>query len=269
MANRIWQHHFGRGLLPTPSDFGRQGQPVSHPELLDFLARRFVESGWSIKAMHRLLLSSRTYQLASREHGDTTDPGNTLYGHFSRRRLDAEAIRDSLLAVSDRLERTRGGAHPFPDQRRWDFTQHNPFKAVYETNQRSVYLMAQRIQRHPFLAIFDGPDTNSSTAQRAISTSPLQALYFLNDAFFHEQAGHFADRVIAGQVDGTSRLEYAYLLALGRPPDTAELEHAEAFLICVRAVLQAEGIDAAQIERQAWHSFARVLLRTNEFVYVQ
>jgi hypothetical protein len=290
MVNRVWQHHFGRGLASTPSDFGRQGQPATHPELLDHLAWRLIDSGWSIKAMHRLVMSSRTYQLGSAElcagptrigasqHvelGSRTpdprelDPNNAFYWRFNRRRLDAEAIRDAMLDISGQLDRTTGGAHPFPDPRKWDFTQHKPFKAVYETNRRSVYLMTQRIQRHPYLAIFDGPDTNSSTAQRVTSTSPLQALYLMNDAFVHEQARHFAERVIGEQPTDPARIERAYALAFGRLPSSGELVQGELFMTRVRESLLAAGVGSDQVARQAWESFARVLLRTSEFVYVE
>ncbi|MCI0464560.1 MAG: PSD1 and planctomycete cytochrome C domain-containing protein, partial [Gemmataceae bacterium] len=190
MVNRIWQYHFGRGLVATPNDFGKQGRPPTHPELLDFLAQRFIDSGWSVKQMHRLIMLSRVYQLASSddEANLKADVGNDSLWRFPRHRLDAESIRDSLLMVSGTLDRSQGGPHPFPDQRTWDFTQHKPFKAVYDTNRRSVYLMTQRIQRHPFLATFDGPDTNASTAVRTTSTTSLQALFLMNDPFVHEQA---------------------------------------------------------------------------------
>jgi hypothetical protein len=175
MVNRVWHYHFGKGIVPTPSDFGRQGQPPTHPELLDYLATRFVESGWSVKAMHRLVMLSRTYQLSGAEDAGNarTDAGDDYLWRFPRRRLDAESIRDAMLAVAGDLDRTPGGPHPFPDPKTWDFTQHKPFKAVYDTNRRSVYLMTQRIPRHLFLAHFDGPDTNASTARRTTSTTPL------------------------------------------------------------------------------------------------
>jgi len=270
MANRIWQHHFGRGIVLTPSDFGHQGQTPSHPELLDYLARRFVESGWSIKAVHRLVMLSRTYQLASTDDPNNlkVDPNNENLWKFSRRRLDAESIRDAMLAVSGQLDRSVGGPHPFPDQRSWDFTQHKPFKAVYETNRRSVYLMTQRIQRHPYLASFDGPDTNASTAQRVTSTTPLQALYLMNDLFVHDQARHFAARLIAEQPADPGRLDRAHRLALGRSPSPIEVTQCESYLEHIRAKLAAAGVAAADIDRHAWESFARAIFRTSEFVYI-
>jgi hypothetical protein len=259
MVNRIWQYHFGRGIVPTPSDFGSQGRPPTHPELLDYLARRFVESGWSLKAMHRLIMLSRTYRMASTDNAANAaiDPSNDFFWRFNRRRLDAESIRDALLAVSDTLDRSRGGPHPFPPQTKWDYTQHNPFKAVYETNRRSVYLMTQRIQRHPFLALFDGPDTNASTATRFTSTTPLQALYLMNDPKVHDLANKFAERLRAERSEDVDCVEHAFLLLYGRPPDDADRTTALEYLGRFK-------------EREAigWKSLARALFLSNEFVYV-
>jgi hypothetical protein len=271
MVNRIWHYHFGRGLVPTPNDFGKQGQPPSHPELLDWLALRFIESGWSVKAVHRLVLESRTYRVASQESGDRgqesvdreqetgnnpqlIDPANTLLWHFPRRRLDAESIRDTLLAVGGNLDRTRGEAHPFPPQREWDFTQHKPFKAVYDTNRRSVYLMTQRIARHPFLAIFDGPDTGASTANRITSTTPLQALFLLNDPLVHEQASRLAARLREAKPTDAERIDLAYELLFARLPTAEERSLGEQYL--------------SKLGDAGWESYVRVLLRTNEFVYL-
>src|SRR5690606_17859232 len=150
-------YHFGRGIVPTPNDFGKQGKPPTHPELLDSLAAKFRDSGWSIKGMHRMIMLSRTYRLMVQPSIDARakDPNNELLSSLPLRRLDAESIRDTLLTLGGNLDLSPPGPHPFPPERDWKFTQHNPFKAVYETNRRSVYLMTQRIQRHPFLALFD------------------------------------------------------------------------------------------------------------------
>ncbi|MBX3744732.1 MAG: PSD1 domain-containing protein [Verrucomicrobiae bacterium] len=270
MVNRIWLHHFGRGLVTTPNDFGKQGQAPTHPALLDWLAARFVESGWSVKAMHRLILLSRTYrQSATRDElALAKDPTLELYSGFPRRRLDAESLRDATLAISGNLDLTPHGPHPFPPQTAWNFTQHNPFRAVYDHPRRSVYLMTQRIQRHPYLAIFDGADPSASTAVRAVSTTPLQALYLLNDAFVHEQARHFAERITTGTDGDEARLRRAYELALARPPDPEELNHAREFLEAARTLLARESAATAEPETAAWQAFARVLYRLNEFAYV-
>jgi hypothetical protein len=270
MVNRIWLNHFGRGIVPTPNDFGKQGKPPTHPELLDWLAARFMESGWSVKSMHRLIMLSQTYRLASHpvDAAREKDAANELLSYFPRRRLDAEAIRDTLLALGDNLDPSVAGPHPFPPQTEWKFTQHNPFKAVYETNHRSVYLMTQRIQRHPYLAVFDGADSAASTPQRMTSTTPLQALYLLNDPFVHEQSVRFANRLLAERNDNASRIERAYRLALGRLPQPDERETAFQFLEAVRGQLQSASVAADEAEGQAWQAFARAMFRLNEFIYI-
>jgi hypothetical protein len=256
MVNRVWHYHFGRGIVPTASNFGHLGQPPTHPELLDYLAGRFAESGWSLKAMHRLVMLSRTYQLA------TGDGPHDLFGKFSQRRLDAESIRDAMLSVAGTLDRSPAGPHPFPHPTAWNYTQHNPFKAVYDHDRRSVYLMAQRIQRHPFPALFDGPDPNASTDARTTSTTPLQALHLMNDPFVHAQAEKFAGRLLSERSDDAGRVERAYLLLYGRPPTAAETATATDYLARVREKLPAG--DSAK----AWESLARALFLTNEFVYL-
>jgi hypothetical protein len=271
MVNRIWQFHFGRGIVATPNDFGIRGKPPTHPELLDFLAARFVADGWSIKSLHRFIMLSRTYQLSSRDDAANAqaDVNNDFRWRFDRRRLDAESIRDAMLSLSGGLDQSMGGAHPFPDQTTWEFSEHDPFKAVYDTRRRSVYLMAQRFQKHPFLALFDGADTNASTAERLTSTTALQALYLMNDPFVHQQAEGFAARLLSERSDDGSRLKRAYELALGRPCTADEQAQAMAFLERARANLQGAGIAPDQLAAETWRSFVRALFLTHEFVYVE
>ncbi len=197
MVNRVWQHHFGRGIVATPSNFGTRGNPPSHPELLDWLTATFIEHGWSIKSLHRLIMLSKTYQLASDSDAAdiALDSSNRWYWRFNRQRLDAEAIRDAMLDVSGELDLSRPGPHPFPPIRDWHWTQHSPFKASYPSQHRSVYLMTQRQFRHPFLGLFDGPDTNTTTDVRSTSTVPLQALFLMNSDFIRDTAGAFARRL--------------------------------------------------------------------------
>lgn len=270
MANRIWQHHFGRGIVPTPNDFGKQGKPPTHPELLDFLAVQFRTHGWSIKAMHRLIMLSRTYQQSSvREvNAIAQDPTNEWLAGFPRRRLDAEAIRDTLLMLGENLDLSPAGPHPFPPQETWDFTQHKPFKAVYDSRHRSVYLMTQRIQRHPFLAIFDGADASTSTAARMTSTTPLQALFLLNDSLVHEQSARIASRVIAASPEKDIRITSSYELLFARPATQDEVREGEQFLHSAATLLTDNGISADQIETETWQAYIRGLLRLNEFVYL-
>jgi hypothetical protein len=270
MVNRIWQHHFGRGIVATPSNFGLRGEPPTHPELLDWLADRFVASGWSVKAVHREIVLSSTYQLSSAldPAGQAIDPANRWLWRFSPRRLDAESIRDAMLAVSGELDERAGGTHPFPPIDAWHWTQHDPFKEVYPTKKRSVYLMTQRLVKHPFLAIFDGPDTNVTTDTRPSSTVPLQALYLRNNPFVAEQGRALARRLIAGARDGDARIERAYALAWGRPPVFGERDRARSFVSECRAAAAAAGAPPEAQEAEAWTSLARVLLAANPFLYI-
>src|SRR5262245_42979295 len=176
MVNRIWAYHFGKGIVQTPNDFGARGRAPTHPELLDWLASRFIEGGWSVKKMHRMIMLSHAYRIASNaaetQRNSATDVNNDYLWRFNRRRLEAEEIRDSILAVSGSLDRSMGGEHPFPPEPAWHFSQHNQFFAVYGANRRSVYLMQQRLKKHPFFEVFDGADTNATTDSRAQSVTP-------------------------------------------------------------------------------------------------
>lgn len=270
MVNRLWLYHFGKGLVATPNDYGKQGKPPTHPELLDWLAARFMENGWSIKSMHRLIMLSRTYQMASGLSSEALerDPANQLLSAFPRRRLDAESIRDTLLVLGGTLDRTIGGEHPFPPQTEWKFTQHNPFKAVYETQRRSVYLMTQRIARHPFLAIFDGPDPAASTGSRLSTTTPVQALYLLNDPFVHEQAKRFAAQIISEAGDDRTRWKLAIERALARQPDEAETGGAMQMLATIQSSIRERKTAKADLEFESWQAMTRAIFRMNEFIYI-
>ena len=271
MVNRIWQHHFGRGLVATPSDFGTRGEPPSHPELLDWLAARFIASGWSVKAMHRLIVLSAAYQqssFAADTRAEEIDPRNELLWHFSRQRLDAEQIRDALLFVSGTINLEPGGPHPFPSEDTWKFTQHFPFTANYDTDQRSVYVMTQRMVRQPLFALFDGADASASTATRPVTTTPLQALFAMNDKFVHAQAAAFAARLLAAPGHDRERIDLACQLAFGRPARSAEIIEALAYLERAGAVLAAPATSPEAGRLAAWSSYARALLGSNEFLFV-
>jgi hypothetical protein len=268
LVNRIWQHHFGKGLVTTPSNFGLRGDPPTHPELLDWLTERFLASGWSIKTLHRLIVSSKTYQLASTDDpvSAARDPGNRWYWRFDRRRLDAEALRDALLQIGGHLDLSRPELHPFPPMSAWKWTQHTPFKDVYATNHRSVYLMTQRLQRHPYLALFDGPDTNTTTDTRSNSTVPLQALFFMNNPFVEEQARGLAQRILAES--RALRLEHAFQLTWCRLPTAEEREAFESYQQRFRTELASTGVPTDVQDLETLTSIARVLLSANEFVYM-
>jgi hypothetical protein len=249
MANRIWLHHFGKGLVTTPNDFGTRGVAPTHPELLDWLASEFVSNGWSVKKMRRTIMLSEAY----RANG------------ISRRRLSAEEIRDSLLVAGGTLDREPAKAHPFPPESAWGYTQHVPFGTFFETNKRSIYLVNVRNRRHPFLGLFDGADPNATTPERQTTTVPTQALFFLNDPFFHGQADKVAGRVLAQSE--ADRIGELFRIAFQREPKAKDVEFATGFLAEYRSSLT--DVPETGREKAAWAALARVLLASNEFLFVE
>jgi hypothetical protein len=268
MVNRVWLHHFGRGLVRTPDDFGARGAPPTHPELLDWLTRKFVDGGWSVKSLHRLVMLSRAYQSACVENADYArrDPQNQWLWTFNRRRLDAEEVRDAMLAVAGALDRSPGGPHPFKPEWEWRYTQHEPFVDDFPTDKRSVYLMQQRIRTQPYLGTFNGADTNACTGQRGTDTPPQQALFMLNSDFAHKQAKRWAERLAREGGTPRERLKSAFQLALGRGPTDDEVREATEYIAGVDAPLKAASV--TERESAAWASYLRVLLGSSEFMFV-
>ena len=231
MVNRLWRHHFGQGLVGTPSDFGTIGDEPTHPELLDWLATELVAGRWSLKSMHRLILTSAAYRQSSRSDGPcrAADPENSLLWRQNRRRLDGEAIRDNLLAVSGRLNQTMSGPSVFPDLPPelkllsskgavWPVS-----PEIQDRERRSLYVFVRRNLRYPFFEVFDRPDTNASCPQRAVTTIAPQALSLLNSQLAHDSARDLAARAArdAGP-DRRKRVERISLVVFGRLPDAAE-----------------------------------------------
>jgi hypothetical protein len=270
MVNRIWGWHFGKGLVQTPNDFGARGKAPTHPELLDFLATKFIENGWSLKATHRLIMLSSAYQMSSadRPANLAKDVSNEFLWRFDRRRLSAEEIRDTLLAISDTLDRTPGGPHPFPPPKEWHYTQHTPFVEVYPSNHRSVYLMHQRIRKNPFFETWDGADPAASTGVRPLSTTPIQALFMMNDPLVHDSAAKFGQRVESLSANDSDRIQKAFALAYGRPPTKDELKNGEEYLRAITAALKDAGTPEDNLADAAWASYSRVLFSSNEFIFV-
>lgn len=261
LVNRIWMHHFGRGLVNTPDNFGVQGATPSHPELLDWLAETFIQDGWSLKALHWRIVTSRSYQLSSEVTASNLDrdPENIYVWHYPRRRLEAEALRDATLAVSGQLDLTPGEAHPFPGWHVKKYSLNSPFQQEYETNQRSVYLMTQRLFKHSYIGLFDGPDTNSSMSQRGASSVPSQALFLMNSEFEQAQATSFAKRLLSEPASTEKRIDHAYQLAYGRSPSASEAQEIGVYL---------EAYTASSSEEEAWTSVARAILTSNEFFFI-
>ena len=271
MANRIWQNHFGKSIVPTPSDYGFRGSPPTHPELLDWLANALIESGWSIKSLHRSIMLSNTYQLST--DGDAknfqVDSGNIHYWRFDRRRLDAESLRDTLLMLGGSLNLSRPGPHPFPEPSKWRYTAHHQFNDVcYPSDHRSVYLMVQRLHAHPYLSLFNGADPSLSTPIRDSSTVSMQALYLLNSAFVHQKANGFANSLLNASNVSQDRIESAYLRVFGRRPTDDEVAKCTAFIDRYVQSLEAEGVPIDRREVEAWSSLVRALFAANEFFYV-
>ncbi len=258
MVNRVWQYHFGRGLVDTPNDFGRNGSLPTHPALLDWLAAEFRDGGGSLKALHRLIVTSATYRQAvvANPTAESCDAGNTLLWRQNRRKLEAEAVRDAVLAVSGTLDLKMGGPgwQDFVIER----PEHSPHylydKADPEdaaTWRRSVYRFVVRSQTQPWMTALDCADPSMRVDKRNESLSPLQALALLNNGFMLTQAQHFAARVQREQPDSARQAAHAYTLALGRAPAAAE--DAE-----LAAYARMHGLPAV----------CRVLLNLNEFAFV-
>jgi hypothetical protein len=256
MVNRLWQHHFGRGIVPTPNDFGLRGERPTHPELLDWLACEFVARGWSLKSMHRLMLLSATYRqsTAVTPEARRIDPDNRLFSRSNRVRLEGEVIRDSLLAVGGRLNRAMGGPGVFPPVPAEAVQGSQAWKASpdpLDHVRRSVYVFARRNLRYPFLEAFDLPDSSLSCPKRERSTTATQALTLLNAADVSEAAKALAARVMARAQTEEDRVALAYRLALGRPPTAAELRLAREFL-----------------RDSPLSELCRALFNLNEYVYI-
>jgi hypothetical protein len=247
IVNRVWQAHFGRGLVNTPSNFGSLGDRPSHPELLDYLAVEFVKHGWSLKWLHRQIMLSSTYQMASATSAENNklDAANVYLWRATRRRLDVEAWRDSLLFVSGNLDATQGGPT-------FDLKDAN-------AKRRTVYAKVSRHELDGLLRLFDFPDANVTADRRSVTTVPQQQLFALNSEFMVNQAKAFAARVAAAGSADEERVKKAYRLAFNRLPEPAEVRLALAFL-----KLPAKPDD----KLTRWEQYAQALLASNELMYV-
>jgi hypothetical protein len=260
IVNRLWQHHFGRGLVATASDFGVMGEEPSHPELLDWLATELVAQGWSMKAMHRLIVTSAAYRQSSVSvsRSVAADPDNLLLGRQNLQRLDGESIRDALLSVSGSLNPAMNGPSVFPELPP-ELSKLSSKGAVWpvspklsDRRRRSLYVFVRRNLRYPFFEVFDRPDTNASCPRRPVTTIAPQALSLLNSTLAQESARDLAARAAASSPDPQHQAETAAQLALGRPPDSAERKMMTEFL--------ARGGSMPDL--------CLALLNTNAFIYV-
>jgi hypothetical protein len=246
IVNRVWLYHFGEGLVRTPGNFGKLGEPPTNPQLLDYLADLLVNSGWSLKELHRAIMLSAVYQQSSVAPEETlkADPDNRLLGRMNRQRLEAEAIRDSLLAVSGRLDRTLGGRAT----------------RDFNTTRRTLYFMTVRSDRTSFRELFDAADPTAIIDKRTVSTVAPQALFLLNHPFALDHAKALAQRVLReGPADDTGKVGRLYVLLFGRPPSEPETRIG---LAALRRAVRATGME------KAWEEYCQVLLCANEFIYI-
>ena len=265
MVNRIWKWHFGEGIVRTPSNFGTLGDRPSHPELLDWLARRFVEGGWSVKSMHRRIMLTDAYQMSTErnEVAVELDPENRLLWRANRRRLEAEAIRDALLAAADQLDLAVGGK-TLPHG---NFTNLNAGAAsrdpeLYAINRRSVYLPVLRSALYEVFAAFDFASPSTSNGQRSSTLVAPQALFMMNAPLMDQASRGFAKRLARESEGGDAdRIVRAFQVAYSRRPDAAEVGSWQDFLRRYRV--------ASGSRSEAWQALCRVLLASNEFLYLQ
>ncbi|MSV28469.1 MAG: DUF1553 domain-containing protein [Bryobacterales bacterium] len=283
MTNRIWHYHFGQGLVGTPSDFGVMGERPSHKELLDYLTAKFVEGGWSVKNMHRMIMLSNTYQQSTgyNEAAAKADPQNKLVWRYQRRRLEGESIRDAMLQTAGVMNAKMGGPGVFPplpagvNPRGGWKTAEEPA----ETTRRSVYTFVRRNTRYPMFEAFDMPDTHESCARRNITVTAPQSLELLNNELVFDWARHFASRVLNdGGLTPDAQVERAYRLAYSRTPTAEERESALKFMerqipIIAQRVDKLPALDNLPAGADATRAAALVdlchmLLNSNEFLYL-
>ena len=270
LANLVWQHHFGRGIVPTPNDFGGLGEAATHPELLDWLAAELMDGGWQLKRMHRLIVLSSAYRMASRASsaGLAADPSNKWFWRFPMRRLTAEEVRDSILAVSGTLNPKAGGPSVFPPIPKEVMAGQSrpgegwPTSTPAEAARRSVYVHVKRSLLVPIIATHDAADTDFSCPVRYTTTVPTQALGLLNGAFCNEQARFFADRLKRDAPDDLAKkVHRAILLTTGRKPDASELDGDVAF---INRLIEEEHLCA----RDALTQYCLLALNANAFLYL-
>jgi hypothetical protein len=271
IVNRVWHWLFGSGLVATPDDFGRLGGEPSHPELLDWLATRFVDEGWSIKRLVRSIVLSQTWQQSGQVdvRAREIDPANRLLHHFSIRRLEAEEIRDQILTTSGRLDRRQGGP-PIDPHRSNEDPQKRLFSGPLDgEGRRSIYTKITIMEPPRLLALFNQPTPKIPTGRRDVTNTPAQSLALLNDAFVAGQAEHWAARLVERTGDTASgRLEEMFRAALGRCPSVEEIARwTEALddLAALHRVAPGELLSS----RPLWKDMAHAMFNLKEFIYIQ
>ena len=271
MANRIWRWHFGRGIVPSVDNFGRLGEPPSNLPLLDWLALRFVEHGWSIKQMHRLIMLSNTYQMSTAydARAAEADPENVLLWRANRRRLEAEEIRDAIMAVSGNLDFTPGGSILTYKDREYVSDTEKRGGGDYDRNRRAVYIPVVRSSMYEVFQAFDLPDPSTSNGDRNATVVAPQALFMMNGSVVLTHTRVMAEKLLArGDLDDAGRVRDAYERALGRPPSAKEIDRALSFIAQVEHAMEGRNPDPVKHRVFAWQSFCKALVASNEFIYL-
>ena len=271
MVNRLWLWHFGEGLVGSPDNFGRLGEKPVNLDLLDWLSRRFVASGWSIKAMQRLIMLSSTYRMSTRfdPHAAQADPENRLHWRTSRRRLDAEAIRDAILAVSGELDLGMGGSVLTEKSHAYVNSTTKTGGAVYAVKRRSVYLPVIRSGLYDVFQAFDFADPSASNGKRIPTTVAPQALFMMNDQVVLKGSAAMAGRLLARPgLDDEGRARQAYLTAYGRPPTDKEFARACDYLRRFAATLESQGVGSEARPLRAWQALCQAIIAASEFIYL-
>ncbi len=274
-VNRVWHWHFGRGLVGSPDNFGRLGERPSHPELLDWLTVRFIESGWSVKQLHRLILQSSTWQQSSvsprQEAGYAADPENRLLWKMNRRRLEAEEVRDSILQIAGRLDDSMGGSMLPTKNRAYVTSTANVNPKIYTSDRRSLYLPIVRSAVYEVLTAFDFADPSVISGTRQSTTVASQALFMMNSGFMTDQTKTLADRLLADdELDDRSRLAHLYESVLSRSPTDDEAYQTLRFISDYESRWKtARPNDSAEGQQRAWQAVCRILIAANEFMFVE
>jgi hypothetical protein len=264
MANRVWLGHFGTGLVRTPDNFGRLGERPTHPELLDYLASEFVASGWSVKHLHKLIVKSAAYQMSTEFNADKfkADPENRAYWRFNRRRLDAEELRDGMLAVAGNLDRKAGGTLLPTNNRAYVNSTGGRGSVDFTAPRRSVYMPVIRSGLFDVFQANDFPDPSTTSGLRPQTTVPAQALFHLNSQVADQSSAAFAKSLLEVKGDDAARINEAFRRAYTRPPTTIETERVLKFLA-------ASDVSTDAKKQKAWQSLCRVLLSSAEFAFVE
>ncbi len=268
--NRLWHHLFGRGIVRTVDNFGKLGDPPSHPDLLDHIAHEFAREGWSLKTLIHKLVTSRTYRMASNERAASVDPENIFLSHMPIRRLEGEAIRDAILTISGRLNPILGGPSVPIHLTKFTSGRGRPNSGPLDgEGRRSIYLAIRRNFLSPMMLVFDTPIPFNPVGRRNRSNVPAQPLTLMNDPFVSSQAARWAQRILAiGKLNLEERINLMYRDAFAREARSEEISQGLAFMKAQAAEYALERDDWEHSE-QVWRDYAHVLINTKEFIFLQ